>query len=168
MMRVYKVWTNKRDYERVFNKRPTVREYEFLLVTKNRALFSAIVVHRFYDRVMLSREVDSMSAADQAAVNGISIAELEALILPLLFGDDLRLTVDEDSLVCKVVVLLAEKISSCLMQEYELDNFEPGTFLAIYDDVCIESVKDSIFVSGFGSYEPTESSILAKQIGSLQ
>ncbi len=55
---------------------------------------NAIVVHRFYDRVMLSREVDSMSAADQAAVSGISIEALEALILPLLFGDNLRLTVD--------------------------------------------------------------------------
>lgn len=147
-MRIYRIWTNKRDFERIFNERPERCKYEFYLITERRDMFRDLAVDKFYINELL----------EEANHTDMALTELEPLVIEKLFSERIYQVhlVDEDEQE-QALNEVALKVSNAIESKYnDVLDLEVLPF-QIYEPEYRKEAIDDAWESGISLYEYEES-----------
>ncbi|WP_139296050.1 hypothetical protein [Moritella viscosa] len=147
-MRIYRIWTNKRDFERIFNERPERCKYEFYFITERRDMFRDIAVDKFYSNELL----EASNHTDMALI------ELEPLVIEKLFSERIYQVhlVDEDKEE-QALNEVAWKVSKAIESKYNDDLDLEVLPFQIYEPEYKKEAIDDAWKSGILPYEHEES-----------
>ncbi|OEF09545.1 hypothetical protein A1QI_13930 [Vibrio genomosp. F10 str. 9ZB36] len=147
-MRIYRIWTNKREFERIFNERPERCKYEFYLITERRDMFRDLAVDKFYSNELL----EASNHTDMA------LTELEPLVIEKLFSERIYQVhlVDKDEQE-QALNEVALKVSNAIESKYN-DGLDLEVLpFQIYEPEYRKEAIDDAWKSGILPYEHEES-----------
>lgn len=88
-MKVYKIYTNKRDFRRLFKEDPQVHAWEFFVLTRDVATFRKIALDTVYTKDILKICIKRLSGSKRAHLADLPFETIEKLVLGLTFSESL-------------------------------------------------------------------------------
>nr|SHO15749.1 Prolyl-tRNA synthetase-Proline--tRNA ligase [Moritella viscosa] len=88
-MKVYKIFTRKPDFLRVFGEEADIKDREFFVVTRCVETFRAIAIDKFYTDTMLNVCKNRLQRYIGEDLDKLGFDKIKELVLPLLFSQSL-------------------------------------------------------------------------------
>ena len=169
-MSVYRIWTNKRDFERVIGEKIQHSQDDFFLITESLEAFRAIAVDKLYKTELLKSllniynleknncalDMNQYLKVNNNVLSEIKVEDLELLIIEKLFNERIyqeHLT-DNDPVVQalnEVAVMVSKNIE--FGYNHELKPEIEGFCFEIYEPEYRSKIINDVLETGLSFYE---------------
>lgn len=149
-MKVYKIFTRKPDFQRLFGEEAQIRDREFFVVTKCEETFRTIALDKFYNDNILLICKNRIKKSVDVDLDSISFEQLKEIVIPVLFSNALyndKVVLDSQyEQFTYAVSKLALMVSLHIELRYassEFDDFH--TYFGVYNIEEQDDVESVIF-----------------------
>jgi lipopolysaccharide biosynthesis protein len=169
-MRIYRILTNKRDFERVIGEKVEHCQDDFFLITESLEAFRAIAVDKLYKTELLKSlfnvfnieknkvrvDMNKFLEVNNNALSEMKIEDLEPLIIEKLFSERVyQEHLTDDDPVEQAINELAVMVSRNIEFDYnhEMETEIEGFCFAIYEPEYRSKAINDALETGLSFYE---------------